>query len=194
MSADRPPRKSGVQVRPLGPADAAATLALRLEGLERHPEAFLTDPASERAGGVERQRLRLEENAASGGEAVLFGAFADDELLGITGLVRDRHAKQRHRACIVAVYVREPWRGRGVGGRLLDAAIAHARTLVGVEALYLSTAAGNEPALRTYRSRGFRAWGTEPDALRAAGRSYDEVHLQAPLDGATPRSAAASRP
>ena len=44
--------------------------------------------------------------------------------------------------------------------------------LDGVEVLYLSTAAGNEPALRAYRSRGFVAWGTEPDALRSGGVAF----------------------
>lgn len=182
------PRAAAV-VRPLEPGDADATFELRLEGLSRHPEAFLTDVAEERAAGVLATRRRLEANARSDGATVLFGAFVDGRLVGMTGLARDARAKQRHRACIVAVYVREAHRGHGVGGRLLDAAIAHARTLPGVESLYLSTAAGNEAALRAYHSRGFRPWGTEPDALRTAGRSYDEVHLHVPLAAATPRTA-----
>ena len=121
---------------------------------------------------------------------MLFGAFADGELVGMTGLVRDDRRKLRHRACIVAVYVRPAHRGRGVAGRMLDAAIRHARTLDGVEVLYLSTAGGNEPALRAYRSRGFVAWGTEPDALRCDGVAFDEVHLQVRLADARPREAA----
>lgn len=173
-----------VRIRPLEPGDAEATHALRLEGLERHAEAFLSDAAEERAAGPLVTRRRLERNAASDGEAVLFGAFDGDRLVGTTGLVRDDARKRRHRACIVAVYVRGDDRGRGIGGRLLDAALAHARTLGGVEVVYLSTSSGNEPALRAYASRGFRAWGTEPDALRTAGRRFDEVHLQVRLDDA----------
>lgn len=181
---------SDVRIRPLTPDDAEATFALRLAGLEERPEAFLTHVAEERAAGVLRTRRRLETNARSEGASVLFGAFAGGELVGMTGLVRDDRRKLRHRACIVAVYVRPAHRGRGVAGRMLDAAIRHARTLDGVEVLYLSSAAGNEPALRAYRSRGFVAWGTEPDALRSDGASFDEVHLQVRLADARPREAA----
>jgi RimJ/RimL family protein N-acetyltransferase len=180
---------SDVRIRPLTPADADATFALRLAGLEERPEAFLTHVAEERAAGVLRTRRRLEANARSGGASVLFGAYVGGELVGMTGLVRDDRLKLRHRACIVAVYVRPAHRGRGLAGRMLDAAIRHARTLDGVEVLYLSTADGNEPALRAYRSRGFVAWGTEPDALRSEGASFDEVHLQVRLADARPREA-----
>jgi RimJ/RimL family protein N-acetyltransferase len=188
--SDGPPattkRALGDSIRPLGPEDAEATYALRLEGLRRHPEAFLADADEERAAGPLATRRRLERNVASGGEATLFGAFDAGELVGTTGLVRDDRRKRRHRACIVAVYVREDRRGRGIGGRLLDAAIAHARTLPGVEVVYLSTDAGNEAALRAYRSRGFVPWGTEWDALRTEGASFDEVHLQLRLDELPP--------
>ena len=181
---------SDVRIRPLTPADADATFALRLAGLEERPEAFLTHVAEERAAGVLRTRRRLEANARSEGASVLFGAFVDGELVGMTGLVRDDRRKLRHRACIVAVYVRPAHRSRGVAGRMLDAAIRHARALEGVEVLYLSTAGGNEPALRVYRSRGFVAWGTEPDALRSGGASFDEVHLQVRLEDARTREPA----
>lgn len=188
-----PPDRDSFRIRPLGVGDAEAAHALRLEGLERHPDAFLSDAEEERAAGPLAMRRRLERNAASGGETVLFGAFDAERLVGMTGLVREKPRKRRHRACIVAVYVREDDRGRGIGGRLLDAALAHARTLGGVEVVYLSTAAGNEPALGAYASRGFRAWGTEPDALRADGRRFDEVHLQLRLDAGPEPAAAPDR-
>jgi hypothetical protein len=187
MTGDPHPAPSSdedVRIRPLGPDDADATHALRLEGLERHPDAFLSDADEERAAGPLATRRRLERNAASDGASVLFGAFDGERLVGMTGLVREKARKRRHRGCIVAVYVRVADRGRGIGGRLLDAALEHARTLNGVEVVYLSTSAGNEPALRAYASRGFRVWGTEPDALRVAGRGFDEVHLQVRLDEA----------
>lgn len=166
-----------VHVRPLAPEDAEALYALRLAALEANPEAFLRHVDEERAGGVERQRARLEANAASDGEATLFGAFAGDRLVGMLGLIRDADRKRRHRAVVVAVYVAPEQRGRGIAGRLLDAALARARTLPGIEIVYLSAAAGNEPALTLYRSRGFEVWGVEPDFLRVDGHPHDEVHL-----------------
>lgn len=172
MSGDR-----SVVVRGLGPDDAAALHGLRLAALAAHPEAFLRHVDEERALGAEGQRARLARNAVSDGEATMFGAFAGDELVGTTGLVREPDRKRRHRAVVVAVYVRPDQRGRGIAGRLLDAAVEVARGLAGVEVVHLSTAAGNEAALALYRSRGFEVWGVEPDYLRVDGRAYDEVHL-----------------
>jgi RimJ/RimL family protein N-acetyltransferase len=164
-------------VRTLGPDDAPALHALRLVALADHPEAFLRHVDEERALGAEGQRARLARNAASNGEATMVGAFVADELVGTIGLIRDADRKRRHRAVVVAVYLRPDQRGRGLAGRLLDAALDRARDLPGIELVSLSTAAGNDAALALYRSRGFEAWGVEPDYLRAEGRSYDEVHL-----------------
>ena len=165
-------------VRTLVPADAETAYALRLRAVLEHPPSFHTDEGMVRAGGVEGMRSRLASNLASSGDAVLFGAFLDDALVGLTGLVREPRRKLRHKATVVSVYVRPDQRGRGVAGRLLDAALAHAAALDGVTALDLSVVAGNEPAIRLYASRGFVAWGTEPRALRVDGRWFDEVKMR----------------
>jgi RimJ/RimL family protein N-acetyltransferase len=171
------PDAAPVTVRPLGPEDAAALHGLRLEALTANPEAFLRHVDEERERGVEGQRARLAANVASNGEATMFGAFVGDDLVGMAGLIRDADRKRRHRAVVVAVYVTPRERGRGLAGRLLDAALDRARELAGIEVVYLSTAAGNDAALALYRSRGFEAWGVEPDFLRVDGRAHDEVHL-----------------
>ena len=49
---------------------------------------------------------------------------------------------------------------------------AHGR----VERVNLTVTAVNEAALHLYQRHGFRIYGTEPDALKVAGRNYDE-HL-----------------
>ena len=171
------------QVRPLGPDDAEAAHALRIEALERHPESFATDVATERARGVGHTRARLRDAERRPNDARTFGAFRGGRLIGTTTVVRDAAPTRRHRACIVAVYVTREARGRGVAGRLLDATLMYAREMSGVEVAYLAVDAGNEPAQRLYRSRGFVAWGTEPDALRTSAGSVTEVHMQRPLFG-----------
>ena len=170
--------RSSLVVRPLVPADAEAAYALRLRAVTEHPPSFHTDEAMVHERGVEGMRARLASSLDSSGDAVLFGAFLDDELVGLTGLVREPRRKLRHKATVVSVYVRPDRRGRGVAGRLLDAALAHAATLDDLASLDLSVVAGNEPAIRLYASRGFVAWGTEPRALRVGGRWFDEVKMR----------------
>jgi ribosomal protein S18 acetylase RimI-like enzyme len=55
---------------------------------------------------------------------------------------------------VLAIGVELDYRGRGVGGRLMDALIEQARA-TGVRAISLTTGLFNHAALRLYRRRGF---------------------------------------
>lgn len=55
--------------------------------------------------------------------------------------------------------VRKDYRNRGIGARLLDAAV-EALAAEGVVSLFLEVRESNEAAHRLYRSRGFRHVGT----------------------------------
>jgi hypothetical protein len=57
--------------------------------------------------------------------------------------------------------------------RLLDAAIAHARSIA-LRQLKLTVTATNSTARHLYVSRGFLRVGIEPEALCSDGRYYDE--------------------
>jgi ribosomal protein S18 acetylase RimI-like enzyme len=79
------------------------------------------------------------------------------------------------------MFVHPDHRRRGLGERLLRAAIDHARTWEGVERLGLGVSETTPAARRLYERLGFGIWGTEPDALRYAGRSYAEHYLSLEL-------------
>lgn len=158
--------------RLLVPEDAAAYLAFRQAMLRDSPLAFASSPDDDRASSVGAVRVSLSRAP----EAVVIGAF-DDGLIGSIGLFRDHHRKAAHKAHIWGMYVTPDHRGRGVGRRLLDAAIAHARTLPGVEWVHLSVSEAAPTAKRLYEKAGFQTWGREPDALRHDGRSASEWHM-----------------
>ncbi|HSV28742.1 MAG TPA: GNAT family N-acetyltransferase [Candidatus Omnitrophota bacterium] len=75
---------------------------------------------------------------------------------GPAGLVLWRSAAGE--AEILTIAVLPPWRRAGLGGRLLDAALAGAAR-DGAEAMFLEAAAGNRAALALYEGRGFAAVG-----------------------------------
>ena len=104
----------------------------------------------------------------------MLGAF-DPGLVGMIGLIREKHQKLRHRARIWGTFVVPERRGQGIAGALLDEAIERARALPGIERVDLGVATTNERASKLYESRGFREFGVEPDALRVDGRSIDEA-------------------
>jgi GNAT superfamily N-acetyltransferase len=72
------------------------------------------------------------------------------------------------------VYVREAFRRRGVGERLVLACVDWARRR-GLLVLKLSAVQGNGEAVRCYERCGFVAYGVEPAAVLWEGRLYDET-------------------
>jgi ribosomal protein S18 acetylase RimI-like enzyme len=71
------------------------------------------------------------------------------------------------------MYVRPDARKAGVGRRLVEAVIEHARAHV--EVIQLSVISDNEPARRLYASLGFVEYGLEKDSLKQNGHYYDEI-------------------
>jgi ribosomal protein S18 acetylase RimI-like enzyme len=71
------------------------------------------------------------------------------------------------------MYVRAAARGRGVGRRLVEAVIAHARRRV--ELIELSVVGDNRVARALYESLGFVEYGLEKHAVKYEGRYHDEV-------------------
>jgi ribosomal protein S18 acetylase RimI-like enzyme len=156
---------AGWRVRRLGPEDAAAFQALRLEGLARHPCAFAASPDEEIGYSPAEIAARLERQP-------VFGGFDRGLLLGIAGFAVLAPAKKRHKGLLSGVYVREAARGRGLGRALVAQVIEHARTRV--VQLHAAVVTTNQAALGLYRALGFATYGLEPRGLACAGRYYDQ--------------------
>jgi RimJ/RimL family protein N-acetyltransferase len=115
----------------------------------------------------------------------MFGAWDEDgALVGVAGLGRQRTRKSRHRGGVWGMYVAPEARGRGVGRALLDALIAHARTVDGLHRLELGVEATNTAARELYLRAGFTPYGVQPDAYRMDGKSWDSEMMTMDLDEA----------
>ena len=68
-------------------------------------------------------------------------------------------------------------RGRGLGRELTQCAIDWAKQQPTLAWIDLYAFAHNEPALRLYRSMGFREIGTTKDLFRVDGHSIDDAHM-----------------
>lgn len=83
---------------------------------------------------------------------------------------------------IMAIGVRAPARGRGIGRRLLDGLVARL-TRRGARLAFLEVAEANAPALALYRARGFAVVGRRPGYYRGAdGRRADALVMRLRLD------------
>jgi ribosomal protein S18 acetylase RimI-like enzyme len=93
-----------------------------------------------------------------------------------------RAAASRTIADLIAIAVDPPWRGIGIGGRLLTQAVAIARSarpVYGVTELRLNVADTNPAAQRLFARHGFVAAATESGLYAAGQHALRMVH---PLD------------
>ena len=161
----------------LTPAHASDYRALMLEAYAREPDAFTATP-EERAA----QPIGWWEKRLDGAESLVFGAYEGPTLVGAIGLERESRPKTRHKVFIFGMYVDAGVRGQGVGGALLRAALAAARAMPGVRMATLTVSEGNRSAQALYERHGFRAFGTEPMAIREGERYIGKVHMTCDLE------------
>jgi RimJ/RimL family protein N-acetyltransferase len=163
----------GVTVRDMRAADVPEALDL-LEEVAAEGIWLGTEP------GFDRHRRRehwLDGLADPMVRTLVVVDSATDRLVG-QGAV---HAA-RYGVAELGMNLAADWRGRGVGGLLLDALIEAARGM-GAHKAELQVWPHNEPALRLYLSRGFAVEGRiRAHYRRASGQVWDAILMGLALD------------
>lgn len=170
-------QSSRTTIRVLTANDAGAFKALRLEAIAEAPSAVWPTRAEEAARSDAEVAARIEYNAYQ----VVYGAFIDNDLVGIAGLRREALQQVFHKATLWGVFVHPRCRQQGIARHLFDALRIHALD-AGVLQIQLCVNAENEKAKSLYRSLGFVGYGVEPRAMRIGDRFYDEEHMCLQLD------------
>ena len=154
-----------IEVRRLTEDDAEIFRAIRLEALERHPEAFQATYESAAELPLDTFRERLGQNA-------LFGGFIDGKIRGFVGFRPLKNPKISHKGILWGMYVEEPARGTGLATAMVEALLDHARGQV--EQVMLSVMHDNERARHFYEKMGFETYGLERRAFKIGERYIDE--------------------
>ena len=164
-------------IRILNEQDADAFHAMRLYAAKNDPAGIVPtyEEESKRTPEESKARVRATEHQ------VVFGAFAGDTLVGITGLMRETRRKLAHKGLIWGVFVDPAWRGAGIARQLMEGAIAHARAL-GLLQVQLVVSVMNPRAQALYRSCGFVRYGVEPRGLCIDGVYTDDELMVRFLD------------
>jgi ribosomal protein S18 acetylase RimI-like enzyme len=150
-----------IKIRLLNENDAVAYKEKRIEALQNHPEAFSSSVEEEMEYSIEVHASRLRAV-----NAYTFGAFEQEELVGVVTLVTEIKRKLKHRSDIFAMYVTPQVRRNGVGKGLMNAAIEKAKEIGGVEQVYLTVSSNNIAAKKLYESIGFELIGSDPRAMK----------------------------
>ena len=155
-----------VEVRPARPSDARAFLAFwsAIVAEERFVRSEVVD-ASARA---HRRRFRAHSDTE-----IHLVALEGDRLVGHVNVQRERHPATRHVGSL-SIAVAAGSRGRGIGTRLMEQAVAWA-TRAGVEKLVLSVYPHNEAAISLYRKFGFVEEGRLARHSRKSYGYEDEI-------------------
>jgi len=156
-------------VRKLTEDDLEAVWTLRLRALRDNPEAF----GSTYEETVARGKAWMLQRFGQGDETLFLGAF-EETLIGMVGLHREANIKDRHKGLVFGMYVLPDRRHHGVGKALMQALIAQAKQLAGLEQLHLAVVTTNAPARHLYRSLGFEVYGTAPRALKMGEQYWNE--------------------
>ncbi len=167
-------------IRLLTGTDGAAYQALRLESLQKNPEAFLT---------TYEEECKLHEDAFSSHldaayHPPYFGYFGiwvdvngNEELAGYIQLSQNYLDKQSHIGLFTNLYFSPRFRGQGLATALFEHIFRLVMEAGKIERLYLTCTAQNKPALAFYKKLGFRRYAVKVKAIKYGSQYDDEIEL-----------------
>ncbi len=162
---------------------------LRLEALRADPLAFGGTWAAESAMPEERWKARAAQGADAADAATLVAVDAAGRFLGMTVVVEEPPGRS-----VYGMWVRPEARGRGVGGRLLDRALAWTGTAPRPSPVRLEVNPNQRAAVGLYRSRGFEFTEKTRPLDHTPGAFVQEmVRPAGPAPGSTRRLPGAPR-
>jgi RimJ/RimL family protein N-acetyltransferase len=158
-----------MRVRDARPRDARR-LALLLDAVAAEPRVTLILRPGEAKPRDWRRRVA---DALSSSRGLFLVAESGDDLVGNLGLWPDGHPASSHVGWL-GMSVADGYRGVGVGGALLEEALAWAHT-AGYRRVVLGVFPGNEPAIGFYERHGFVREGLRRAQYRRGDAYHDEV-------------------
>jgi RimJ/RimL family protein N-acetyltransferase len=164
-----------ITYRKLRSGDESDYRRVRLEGLKKFPENFGTSYEDE----SKLSKLKFEEFIVNeSADNFIFGAFADDRLIGIVGFIRAARTKARHCGEVVSMYVTADFHGRKVGENILRELVKAAFELAGIESIELKVIGNNSAAIKLYEKIGFETFGIRKNGFKANDRYWDQQFMQ----------------
>ncbi|MBS1729021.1 MAG: GNAT family N-acetyltransferase [Armatimonadetes bacterium] len=163
-----------LEIRLVTADDAEDYQRLRLEALETQPLAFASDAESFSKRSIEEIGAMFTKEPSEG---FTLGAWLDGEFVGTVALSRPQGPKFRHDGYLVAMYVTDKVRGKGIGRQLVDELIQRARAIEGLERISLSVSTCQTSSVHLYHSAGFETWGHEKRAMKVGDTYTDFEHM-----------------
>jgi RimJ/RimL family protein N-acetyltransferase len=162
-------------IRKLQPYESAIYREVRLACLKSAPGYFGSTHEEEVLNPKLTFETLIEDDSP---DHVMFGAFDEERLIGITGFNRMPRQRAMHRGELVQVYVDSNYRGQNIGEKLIRRALEYAFTLDGIEQVQLSVIADNRAAIQLYEKVGFKTFGVQPRYFKVGDTYMDQQFMQ----------------
>lgn len=92
--------------------------------------------------------------------------------------IRQTHSKSNHIGNIFGLYVKKAYRGKGIGGQLIDEALRKFKMHGQVRKTKLAVNTDLVSAVKLYERLGFHRVGILKEELQYDGRFYDELVME----------------
>lgn len=164
------PSGQTVTIRSPEPDDAVQLIAFVHSVLAESPFLGLEPDEFDRTEDQERQWI--QEHIDGPGKLVVL-AEIPGEVIGCLGFENGSCRRVAHRG-ILAISVRENWRGQGIGTVMLQELIDWAEANPLIEKVGLSVFATNVDAIRLYKRLGFVEEGCQPREIKLGTGEYTD--------------------
>lgn len=143
----------------------------KLEALKLEPQAFGEDYET-----LEKKKENFWKKYISNRKQVWYGAFANNEIVGIGSIKYAKQKKFSHIAHLSGIYVKQEYRGQGIGRMLFEKRIAEAFLNPKVVKLKLIVNTSQTNAINLYKSCGFEIVGEMKKEFKI-GQNYYNAYL-----------------
>lgn len=162
-----------IRIRPAAEADLPALLAIYNHAVEHSAATFDLQPRTEEEG-----RRWMAQHV---GKHPLWVAESGGQPVGYASLSTYRPMPAYADTAELSVYLHPSAQGRGIGQRLAESLIRHAREELHLHLLVSVITAGHSASIRLHEKLGFRYVGTLHEAGFKFGCYHSVVHYELPL-------------
>ena len=159
-----------ISYRLLTSQDYSLYRKIRLSCLKNFPDNFGTTYEEE-------SDQEIKNFASPESNYFIYGAFDDDELIGICAFFREQRLKTRHRGDIRQVYIDPAYSGLGIARALLKITIEKAFEEKEIEQITLSVVSENQKAVSLYKQFGFVQYGFIEDYFKKDDLSTSQIFM-----------------
>jgi ribosomal protein S18 acetylase RimI-like enzyme len=162
-----------MNIRKLTPEDWEMYKKIRLEALQKDASAFGSSYDESVGRTDEEWKKKLERP-----KSFVFAIEDGSEHIGMAAAYQEEGEIVSHVAYVWGVYVRESFRGKGIGKKLLKVVLDEIQRNPKIEKANLNVNKNQIAAVKLYESLGFQIAGTLHRELKVNGEYFDEYVME----------------